>query len=176
MGLVWRRKGTKKVAYLCRSAYRLLQDAILHEPTLLAYELTSVAQKKALRYPERLAAVGLGPVAVHSGHITRVQRTYQRSWICLQRGHTERARVGPARATADRGDSLPPSYRFQGLLATTMMATTLAAICARLAKNCVGLKGSPSGFTGTVITLPGPGLRSEVKNRNRLFTRAEPLA
>ncbi|GBD32964.1 hypothetical protein HRbin33_01940 [bacterium HR33] len=148
-------------------ATSLLQDAILHEPALLAYELTSVAQKKALRYPG-------WPRPIRAG--AGLQRTYQRSWICRERGHSEWAGVRLARGMAGLGDSLPPSYLVQGRVATTMIATTLAAICARLAKNCVGLKGSPSGFTGTVITLPGPGSGDEVKNRNRLFTRADPLA
>lgn len=38
-------------------ATALLQDAVLHEPPLLAYELASVAHKKALRYPDRVDAI-----------------------------------------------------------------------------------------------------------------------
>ncbi len=38
-------------------AEALLHDASLHEPTLLAYELTSVAHKKVLRYPDRVDAI-----------------------------------------------------------------------------------------------------------------------
>lgn len=38
-------------------AAELLHDAVLQEPTLLAYELTSVAHKKALRYPDRRDAI-----------------------------------------------------------------------------------------------------------------------
>ena len=38
-------------------AVELLGGAVLHEPTLLAYELASVAHKKALRYPDRVDAI-----------------------------------------------------------------------------------------------------------------------
>lgn len=38
-------------------AMALLQDVSLHEPILLAYELTSVAHKKALLYPDRVDAI-----------------------------------------------------------------------------------------------------------------------
>jgi predicted nucleic acid-binding protein len=38
-------------------AIALLDDAALHEPTLLAYELTSVAHKKALLYTDRVEAI-----------------------------------------------------------------------------------------------------------------------
>lgn len=38
-------------------AAALLDDASLYEPTLLAYELTSVAHQKALLYPDRVDVI-----------------------------------------------------------------------------------------------------------------------
>lgn len=35
----------------------LLDGAVLHEPTLLPYELTSVARRKILSYPDRAGAI-----------------------------------------------------------------------------------------------------------------------
>jgi predicted nucleic acid-binding protein len=38
-------------------ALAILRDSELHAPTLLAYELTSIARKKAINYPDKLDLV-----------------------------------------------------------------------------------------------------------------------
>ena len=40
-----------------REAAALLKDTDLHAPLLLAYELTSIARRKAMAYPEKAAAI-----------------------------------------------------------------------------------------------------------------------
>ena len=39
-------------------ALELLRNSELHSPILLAYELTSVARRKAVEYPDRAALIG----------------------------------------------------------------------------------------------------------------------
>lgn len=81
-------------------AVELLRGAELYAPALLAYELTSVARRKALRYPERAEAVaralelGLALnirwLAVDHGAVLRLAlreelSTYDASYLYLAR-------------------------------------------------------------------------------------------